>query len=414
MLKKLAIRASAVVLAVAPLAITPPTLVSADAGTGTLFAIAATSQTLVKVDLASGAFTQVADLNTPNQPQSVALASDPIDHRLFLIRISVTGFDPSTGFPIFTQELLTFDSATGAQVFNPAPAFPGIAPQSLVFDTSSRTLFGFTGLDVVRVDPATATLTKVASIASSFGGFVYSTAVDSSTHTLYVAQETENFDGTSTTAVYAVNDQTGAVAAPVTLDQGVRQIGIESHQVYGITECCPANLVDINVSTGVTSFVHAVGDSSVIVQFGTAADPATHDVFINVGTFDPNTFNSTNELLVINDQTAASSTLPLADGMPNLGLAFETPAPSITADSIRADVRSAFGRGSIGSAGVETALLSELNAAADARSRGQCTTAANDYQAFINTVRAQSEKTISAATAAQLVSEARFLIANCP
>lgn len=385
----------------------------AAASTGTLFAIAATTQTLVSIDLTTGGFTQLADLNTPNHPQSVNLTSDPVDHRLFLIRISVTGFDPATGFPIFTQELLTFDSTTGAQLYKPAPTFSGIAPQSLVFDTSSRTLFGFTGLDVVKVDPATATLTTVAPIASTFGGFIYSTAVDSSTHTLYVAQETSGAAGTNSTTVFAVDDQKGTVAPPVTLDQAVRQIGIDSRHVYGITECCPANLVGINTTTGVTTFVSLVGDSSTIVGFGTAADPATHNVFINTGTIDPTTFAFVSKLLIVDDQSGASSSLALADGMPNNGLAFEAP-PQITAESIKADVRAALASGAIDNAGVANSLLAKLDAASAARSRGDCAAAGNIYGAFINELTAQSGNHVQAATAAHLISEARFLIANCP
>jgi hypothetical protein len=44
----------------------------------------------------------------------------------------------------------------------------------------------------------------------------------------------------------------------------------------------------------------------------------------------------------------------------------------------------------------------------------QCGTAASLYKAFISAVKAQSGKHIAAATASQLVSEAQFLIANCP
>ena len=49
-----------------------------------------------------------------------------------------------------------------------------------------------------------------------------------------------------------------------------------------------------------------------------------------------------------------------------------------------------------------------------ARERGQCKTAANIYEQFINDVNAQTGKSISVATASRLVSEAQFLIANCP
>jgi hypothetical protein len=59
-------------------------------------------------------------------------------------------------------------------------------------------------------------------------------------------------------------------------------------------------------------------------------------------------------------------------------------------------------------------LLGKLDHAEAARARGQCDVAANAYGAFINEVTAQSGKAIAASTAAQLISEAQFLVANCP
>ena len=73
----------------------------------------------------------------------------------------------------------------------------------------------------------------------------------------------------------------------------------------------------------------------------------------------------------------------------------------------------ALASGAIDNAGVATALLSQLNAAAAARAAGHCSTAANIYTAFINAVGA-SGRHIASATATQLVTEAQFLIANCP
>jgi hypothetical protein len=78
----------------------------------------------------------------------------------------------------------------------------------------------------------------------------------------------------------------------VVLDQLVRQIAVDGGQLLGITDSCltntsTANLAAINRSTGATSQIASVGDSSTIVQFGTAADPATHNVFINIAHNDP-------------------------------------------------------------------------------------------------------------------------------
>ena len=93
-------------------------------------------------------------------------------------------------------------------------------------------------------------------------------------------------------------------------------------------------------------------------------------------------------------------------------LAFE-PA-GITPDTIKSDVRSALASGAITNSGLATSLLAELNAASDARSRGQCAVSARTYQAFINDVSAQSGKLIASSKASLLVSEAQFQIDNCP
>lgn len=116
-------------------------------------------------------------------------------------------------------------------------------------------------------------------------------------------------------------------------------------------------------------------------------------------------------VVTINDQTGNGTVSP---GIPQAltALAFQ-PSP-ITPESIQADVRDALVSGAIDNAGVGTALLAQLDAAATARASGQCDTAANVYTAFITLLNAQSGKHVAAATAAQLTTEAQFLIANCP
>jgi hypothetical protein len=108
-------------------------------------------------------------------------------------------------------------------------------------------------------------------------------------------------------------------------------------------------------------------------------------------------------------------------------MVFEAP-PAITPQSIQDDVRTAMAAGAIDNAGIANSLLTKLSAAADARAGTSasgarlngCSTAANLYQAFINELTAQSggrasgaRPHIAAGTAAQLISEAQFLIANC-
>jgi len=71
------------------------------------------------------------------------------------------------------------------------------------------------------------------------------------------------------------------------------------------------------------------------------------------------------------------------------------------------------GLGDIKSALVNS-LLAKLSNAAKKFNSGDCMTAQNIYQAFINEVQAQTGKGISEAAAAILIADAEYLIANCP
>ena len=86
----------------------------------------------------------------------------------------------------------------------------------------------------------------------------------------------------------------------------------------------------------------------------------------------------------------------------------------VTPDSIKDDVRQFLAAGKIKNNGLANSLLQTLDAAAKARAHGNCNTAANNYQAFINAVNAQSGKGVDATAAAIMVADAQYLIAHCP
>ena len=392
---------------------------AAAASGGTLYAISSvgTQPALVTIDPATGAENPITDLSVAGaiDAQSSDLSADPAGHRLFLLRTVVTGFDPTFGFPIFEFQVVTVNALTGAIVSK--PAFSAMAAQSMKFDSASGSLFGLTQTQVVKVDPASAAITPFANIPNPYGVYIYSTVVDSASHTLYIAQEDVSGSvETNSTRIFTVDtSSSGSISTGVVTDHAIREIGFDGARLYGITECCPENLVGIDMSTGATSFIAPVSDGSTIVQFGTAADEDTHTVFISTSTSDPITGVFTSQLLeVVDGGSGAPSSVPLAAGSAGAGMVFVPPAPVITPQSIANDVNAALAGGKITNAGIARSLLAELNAAANARSRGQCTTAANDYRAFIRDVQAQSGKLIAAATANQLISEARVLIASCP
>lgn len=85
----------------------------------------------------------------------------------------------------------------------------------------------------------------------------------------------------------------------------------------------------------------------------------------------------------------------------------------VTPDSIKNDVTQFLAAGKIKNSGLANSLLAKLDAAAKARAGGNCATAANIYQAFINEVNAQSGKGIDATAAAIMIADAQYLIAHC-
>src|SRR5690348_15183572 len=174
-------------LALLPLLIQPAAATSGS--TGTLFAITQ-SQNLVTIAPTSGILTQLGSLfpncsgNCPLDSQSFELTSDPTNHRLYAVRTNSFSFNWP---PVVTQELLTIDSQSGQVLSN--PQFTSNAPADLAFDTSTHTLFGFTGTEIVKVDPGTAKVTNFAPVGSGLGAFIYQMALSSSAHKIYLSQE---------------------------------------------------------------------------------------------------------------------------------------------------------------------------------------------------------------------------------
>ncbi len=86
----------------------------------------------------------------------------------------------------------------------------------------------------------------------------------------------------------------------------------------------------------------------------------------------------------------------------------------VTPESIKDDVTQFLAAGKIKNAGLANSLLAKLNAAANARERGQCHVAAHLYEAFIHELEAQSGKGVDATAAAIMIADAQYLIDHCP
>ena len=417
MLKK-SLRLAATVLAGGSLAlsvaIAQPAVAGA-AGTGTLFGLGGRSS-IITIDPATGASSTFVNLPTVNTFPGAsynALASDAAGHRLFTVR-SVFEQLPNPPFITTTYQLVTVNTKDPTATPSVSPDMTSGITQ-LVFDPSTTSLFGQTNtftntspFQLVRIDPVTGAQTHVADIP---GVQPLKMAVAPAQHALYFA--TESFvvgQFQPVVTLVTVDTTTGALTQSPPLATGLFALAYDtsSGKLFGKTFCCPAKLVSVDPITGGEVTV----SGNLGLGGGLTINSSAHTIFMTddqFGAFGINQFIDS-----VNDQNGAISVstgaLP-ANTFVN-ELAFEGIA--ITPESIISDVKSAVASGAIDNAGVGMALVAELNAAKAARTRGDCAAAANIYGAFVNDVSAQSGRHIATATADQLVSEAKFLIANCP
>jgi FIMAH domain-containing protein len=379
------------------------------AGQGTLFAISGLGQSVLStIDPTTAAITPIEDLAGPgNNGQILSLTGDPSTHRLFMVR-SITTFIPPTTILVENQ-LLTVNSQTGAILSS--PDLTGLA-NGLKFDPSTGVLFALSQTGVVRVDAATGAVTPFATFSTP-GSFITIMALAPASHTIYVSQENVNFINPPSTQIFAINSQTAAVTAGPVLARAVRFIAYDTSlaQLFGTTDCCPNDLVQIDPVTGNETFITNVIGANSFLQSELEIDSGSHTLFVDLQTQTPQ-FTFENHVLSINDQTGVA-TLGPASSTTVWHFYFEGIVP-ITPASIQADVQKAAADGSIKTKALADSLLDKLARAAEARTDGNCKAAARSYEAFIDQVTRQSGKKIEAATATQLASEAQFLIANCP
>jgi hypothetical protein len=382
--------------------------VAAASTTGSLFALG--PSIVAKADPTTGVLTTFANLPLPPRtgpaPTFNGLASDPVGHRLFVARTAYC--DPT--LTCVTHQLITIDSRTAAISISPDM---GQAIGDLVFDTSSGILYGHNQVccpfTVLRIDPATGTLTHVADLPGVQQSLM---AVAPSKHAIYM--QTESFVLGQVQPVFTMltlDTSTGAISQSPPLSTGLFALAYDtsSGTLFAKTFCCPAQLLSVDPNTGAETLA-----ASLQLGLGSAftIDSSSHTIFVTED--NQGAFSFTQDIRSINDQTGASSvsgTLPTNTYVGTL--AFE-PAALVTPESIEVDLWSAFKSGAITNADVATTLLFKLDVAEAARSKGNCSAAAKAYGWFTFELNAQSGKTVAPATATQLISEAKFLIANCP
>jgi hypothetical protein len=287
------------------------------ATTGTLFGIAGHQEALAKIDLGTGTVTRIAQLAGPDNGQVGSLTGDPATHRIFGIRTSVSGVPPAIAMK---NEILTINSQTGTFTVSP----PVNAPISEAkFDTSSNTLYALTYKSLVRVDPTTGAFTTVALFSNPTSG-ILSMEVAPGTNKIYISNMTMSFSmppsppSPPTTQILTVNTLNGTVSTSPVLSRAIRSTAYDTstNKLFGATECCPRDLLQVDPVSGTETFVSSINNSNgQIFGFHMATDSASHTVFGLVAT--PITWlTAENHIVSINNQTGTSTISPtLSEGV---------------------------------------------------------------------------------------------------
>ena len=380
---------------------------AAATGSGTLFGLGPTA--VFTIDPVTGAETKFVDLPTVDAfpgASYYSLASDAAGHRLFTER---TVYTQQPDGLTSSYQVVTVNTADATA----APTVSGDMASGLtqlVYDSSSQRLFGLTNMypfQLVSVDPDTGAQAVVAGVP---GIQPLQMTVAPAKHVIYMPiEDFSQFPAVNTIATF--DTATGAVSQSQPLATGIFALEYDagSGTLYGKTFCCPGRIVKVNPTTGAeTDVAGNLGLGS-----GITIDPASHSIYMTDDEF--GAYGLSQFIQAVDLRTGALSTstaaLPSTDYIGSL--AFESPPITITPQSIEADTRAAIASGAISNAGVGTALMSELTQAEAALARGQCVTASNLYQAFVNNVSAQSGKSIAASTASQLIGEAQYLMTSC-
>ena len=200
----------------------------------------------------------------------------------------------------------------------------------------------------------------------------------------YATDKAGNNETAHSTSAYLDNTPVATIAAPTATQYGHSDI---LTLIYSVSD---------GSGSGVQSSAPTM-DGKTTLQDGT---PVANNLVIYLLT-----------QMSVDTHTFAVASL---DNLNNAGTQSVTFSIVVTPDSIKGDVTQFLQGGAIKNSGEATSLLAKLDAAAAARARGECSTAANLYQAFINELMAQSGKGVDPAAATIMLSDAQYLITHCP
>jgi hypothetical protein len=209
-------------------------------------------------------------------------------------------------------------------------------------------------------------------------------------------------EGQTTVSYYATDnvgnvEDTKSVTVKIDVTPPVITITQPTATTYTHSSTLTLNYtVDDGSGSGVASFVPLMDNAPLLAGHGLASGQA-----INLLTelpIGPHTFTIGSATDVAGNVSSRSVTFTIV----------------VTADSIRADVGQFVASGAITNANWASALQATLSGAGAARAQGNCTGAANIYQAFIREVQAQTGKKVTPNAAAIMLADAQYLIAHCP
>jgi hypothetical protein len=364
----------AIAVAVLPALVQPVT--AGAASTGTLFGVTGAGwTTLSKIDPGTGTITPIAQFAGPDNDQITTLTGDWSTHRIFAIRTTVTF--PTPGQIVHTSYILTINSQTGA--FTSTPPV-NAALGAIKYDTSSNSLYGLinvpTGQRLVRIDPSSGAFTTVASFAST-GPVSMSMEVVPGGNTVYINRESLSFalpPPPPTSQVLTVTTASGAVYTGPVLSRATRSITYDasSNKLFGATECCPRDLVQIDPLSGTETFVgniHATSDR--IFGGNMVTDSASHTVFTDVQ-YQGTGFAFDDHIVSVNTQTGVSTTSPGMPGASIGALYFEGTAmpPASSGTLFGLTLGPQFGVARIDPASGATTILAPLSASGFGNSMG--------------------------------------------
>lgn len=293
-------------------ALVQPITAGAVTSTGTLFGVTGQSwTTLSRIDPGTGTITPIAQFAGPDNDQITSLTGDPATHRIFAIHTTVT---PAPRVIVNPSYIVTVDSLTGA--FTSSPAVNGFVG-SIKYDTSSKILYGLTyaptGTSLVRLDPSTGAATTIASFAST-GPVSMSMEVAPGANTVYINSETLSFalpPPPPTSQVLTVNTLTGSVTTSPVLNRTIRSITYDTSasKLYGATECCPRDLVQINPTSGAEQFIGNIHATAQQIFGNMVTDSASHTVLADVQ-FQGTGSTLDDHIVAINTVTGLATTGP--------------------------------------------------------------------------------------------------------